>query len=600
MRYNNLQLVIYSQSTTPIVDPRHELGRREGLRFATGNPGGKFLECGFFLPGPVTRWTEISEGQRIGLYNGLTMVYEGFVDSIVAAVGAGSEQGLQVTAIGPWGYYLKRRRWRKLWADNRITDDVWKWQTASPATGADKCTLDRNNRLRFIPKAEAWTSGQAAIVRAAAPVGETWKQLTYDYTLAEGGQAWQINAQRSTDSSTWTKMTAVSGETYAAGTTTEISADGSGSIDVTLGTPSRYVDLRFVAAANQTPTADGAILGEFRNVMLYSETGAINLTEIIKDVMGKLSGYISDYDGFIGANTLSLAPFIYDRWTPLADILLAAAGFGDSSNQPWAVGLLESEAGPDKDGLPVFFAEYYLPNAPNPTRPVYAVRIGEENVIPGFQLEPDFGDVWNWIIVEYTDPEGNNQVLTPDDTGYETLTDADSVSEYSERDYVLDAGVCTATMALAAGVRFLEAHKDPPWRLLSPLSVVSWIRTEDGNRFPVCQVQAGDGLLIEDYTDQEVLIRIASTEYDDETQTLTITAGAPEALLYDQYAAPAAAFEAPEIRAAATGKAGAGDVKRTNWKRLAGLKPGTPEWEAASGPNKGWKWRKARRKKKTG
>ena len=65
------------------------------------------------------------------------------------------------------------------------------------------------------------------------------------------------------------QMTSLSGETYASGTSTVIPPPSSGTIDVQLAVASQYLELRFYARGNQTPTEDGAYFGQFTSPEVY-------------------------------------------------------------------------------------------------------------------------------------------------------------------------------------------------------------------------------------------------------------------------------------------------------------------------------------------
>lgn len=187
---NAIKIQVYSSGTTAVYDPG-ELPVAEGLTFSTLYPGGLYGQASFFIARDPTRSWQLKQGQRVTLSNGLKMVWEGVIMSH-SNIWAADTRGRLVTCIGKWGDLMMRRRWRKRWADDRLGDDVWVWQTGTTGAGDDKCLLDRNSRLRFTPKAEAWGNGDYAAVRYTMPTGETAKKIKYSYVLAEGGQQWEI------------------------------------------------------------------------------------------------------------------------------------------------------------------------------------------------------------------------------------------------------------------------------------------------------------------------------------------------------------------------------------------------------------------------
>ncbi|MCI0366348.1 MAG: hypothetical protein L0219_21005, partial [Phycisphaerales bacterium] len=348
-------------------------------------------------------------------------------------VGAQAE-GVRIEAVGYWGALLGQRRWRKRWADNRITEEVWRYLES--ASGANKCTIDRHNRIRFIPKGVAWANGNGAAVRYTMPTGETIKRITFNYDLQEAAQAWKLELDDGT-TVLWS-----------------VNASGTGSVDHTFATPPNLCQLVLRSEAAQTPVEDGTYYGQFTNIVVYGETGSINLTEIAKDVRARLTD-LSANEGLIASNTLSLEPFLADRFEKTAAILASAASYGDSSFNQWAVGVRESDL--STDGKPILFAEQY----PVLTDYDYAVRLDEDNIDSDLLFPRDFSQeaLANWIIVEYTDLLGRRTYLSPDDNS--ALKDQTSIDTYYQADEVIQLGTVSAAVALNIGRRYLAAHKDP-------------------------------------------------------------------------------------------------------------------------------------------
>src|SRR3990172_12236375 len=170
------------------------------------------------------------------------------------------------------------------------------------------------------------------------------------------------------------------------------------------------IELRFYARADQTPTSDGTYFGEFSNITMYSETSAIDLTEIATDVIGKFTE-LNSTTIQIASNTNSLVPFIPSGHETLADILTFAAGFGDVSQNPWHVYLLDSEVAASPDGKRVLVRE----QRPALTDHEYALRVDEPNLVAPLSLDRDYSQIWNWVAVDYIDANGWTQYLTPDD-----------------------------------------------------------------------------------------------------------------------------------------------------------------------------------------
>jgi len=642
---NDLTIAVYTSLTTLIPDPSGELLRATGVRFQTGYPGGLHLSASFSVRRKVAEYWRVQGAQRLTLSAGLTIVWEGVIDDLAEAIARGGSD-VTVTARGWWGFVLEQRSWRKRWADNRLTEDVWVWQEdIATYTAAELCETDRNNRIRFTPRGEQWASGAFAAVRYTMPTGETIKRVTCNYAFSElaavhpsGVMFYDDSAATYTvvadgDSVTldtadwlyiygdesvlnvsglgfvlsalnnnaavadvevydgaWTNVAALSDGTDAAGATlgqsgnmvfTEIencnettvngksgrflrlgvsatldavtittvsflfaqswelrlrdtiggadiwsvTATGSGSQDSTLATPRQYLELQFISRAAQLGINNGSVYGQVSSVVVYSETGSINSTEIIKDIRAKFTGINAD-ESNIASNTLDLTPFLTEGWERASDIANRAASFGDSSANAWAVGFLTSEYAKTFDGKGVLFYE----QQPVLTDYDYVIRLDE--LVTPVLLRRDSGNIWNWIVVGYTDALGRQQYLTPDDDA--SLTDATSVSTYGQRDYVLSYGQITSTEAADLGQRFLAQYKDPKYSFSAPLLVRGNIRAKAGNPVPACRIRAGKRIKIENYlrdlSGTGLTALISMTDYDADTQTCSITLGQPDSL----------------------------------------------------------------------
>lgn len=507
MKSNHLKVEAYSSGLSLLPDPGGMLRLASEIEFATGYSGGLYLSGSFYVPREITKWWPLAGAQRIAFRDGADIVYDGKLDGFEHISGEGAHQGTRVHLTGVWDAIAQRRRLLKIWSDRRLEDEIWRWQTG--ATGAEKCEIDRTSRIRFTPKAEAWTSGEYAAVRYSMPAGETIKSIRYDYNFQEGGQAWELAIRN-------------------VGTSTDVvcyTASGSGSAAThTFATPTQSVELRLYARANQTPTSDGAYYGEFSNITIYSETSSINLTEIAADIVGAITD-INAETGFLNNNTQSVTPFFSANET-LADILTGAASFGDSSGNRWAVGFLHAEKATAKDGLPVLFIEQY----PALTDYDYDLRLGEECLAGPVRLYQDFSQIWNYITVEYQDENGWSSYITPADEA--TLTDATSDSApptgYGRRDQHINVGYSSYDQALANGVRYLAAHKDPQWVVTQPVSVY-WIRKKSREIIPSSHIEAGKRLRIGNFPvgSSGIILRITGTHYDDDNQICSMTFGKP-------------------------------------------------------------------------
>ena len=495
--YNKLTI---TADTAGTVVQGTNLDLAEGISFDTLYPGGLFGSCSFFVPRDVTRAWALKEGQRLKIRNGLQTVWEGRVTAIEIEVQQAS-QGNRVTCVGYWGDVLMARTWRKPWADTRIDDGVWIEGGRTTIT-----SFDRQNRLRMTPDNTAWTAGWAVSLNYTAPTGQTIKRVTFNYDLQEGAQAWLLRMYNET----------------SAGFEWSVSASGTGSANIALVTPASGIRMYLESDANQTPANDKAIYGQWSSVVVYTETSAINLTEISYDVQAKATE-LSTSTSYIGTNTYSLVPFVGEG--TLADIITSAAAYGDASYNSWAVGVRESAL--STDGKPVLFAEAY----PALTDYDYAVRLDDKNVVAPFAAVRDISEVRNWIGVEYHDASGRTVYRTPDDDA--NLKDTTSITAYGERHEWLNIDTSSTTTATNYARRFLAARKNPQWRVTSDIVVVGYVRGKTGV-VPASEIRAGKRVKIENYlsdlSGSGLTLLVTGTQYNDNGETCRLSVGQPDSL----------------------------------------------------------------------
>ena len=526
--YNKLQIDVFSSGTSRIDDPTKELDKASGIRFMTLYPGGLYGAASFYVARDIIEWWQVSGAKRLIFRNGQKIVYEGEIDDLQSALSQ-TGQGIKVTATGYWGSLLMRRRWGKHWADDRITNAVWVWDET--ASGAELCTVDRNNRIRFTPKAEAWPNNTGAVVTYTMPTGETIKKVKYDYDFAEsaGVNDWELGWWDATNG-----FVSIASATGAAANQT-----------YTPAAPDQSISLQYFSRDAQTPSWDGTYYGEVSNVVVYGNEApahAVDLTQIAKDIEGKLSGegVMNSDEDHIDAITYAdeIIPFI-SEYDTIANILMRAAKFGDDTQNSWAVGVYDSEKAATPNGTSVLFCEQYLAL----TDFDYVIRLDEPNVAATISFTEDFGEIWNWVCVQYTNILGERKFITPDDQA--TLKDTTSISDYRQRDYLLNVGQSDSDTALDNGVRFLAEYKDPKWNLTAPIRVKGSIRDSNNQKLPVSHVKAGKRIKIENFlrdtsgaAGDGLTFRISKTRYTDSNEIVTISAGKPDELIFPRYIPP--------------------------------------------------------------
>lgn len=497
MKYSDLSITVYSSGSTVLAEPL--LRGARSIRFSSIYPGG-YEQASFFLPRNLTGPLALALNMRIKIFYGLGLAWEGLVTNLTNDTRSG---GTQVTCTGYFGQVLARRSIRKPWADTRIDESVWVWDTT--ALNAEKSMMDRNNRLRFTPKNVEWTTGGAKL-NYTAPTGQTVKRVTFSYDLQEGAQNWSLRLLNEAGTELWSAT-----------------SSGTGTVDHTLATPDNVVTLQFYAGATQTPASDGTIYGEASNVVVYTETGSINLTEITKDVRALVTE-LSAYEGEIDSNTYSLVPFVADPLS-YADILSQAAGYGDSSYNPWSYGVWGSDLG--ADDKPVLFVE----QQPALTDYDYIIRLDQQQMMDT-TFEQGLDDLRNWIAVQYKTADGKPAWLTPDDVA--THEDATSGAAYGELHEWTSVNTTDSSVATNYARRYLARHKDTQWVATSGLSITGHCATKVGVIQPAAMMRAGKRLKVANYLNDlsgsGLTWLITRCEYDHDTRSTAIEVGIPDNL----------------------------------------------------------------------
>lgn len=506
-RYNFLTAEIYTGANR-LPQVEWWLDNRNALAFSKCTPGGKYLDCGFFIPRQVNQAWPVRIGQRLLIRNKLTPIWEGKIINLQDVFGA-DMQGTLVRAIGYWGELLDRWAIRKWWCVSSFDEFYWRYQTdVATYTGAEKCSIDRQSRIRFTPKGVAWASGEFAAVRITHPGSETWKKIEYDYNLTEAGaEAWEIAIRN-------------------VGTSTDVVTITSGSATSqshTFATPTSAVELRFYSRAAQTPVENGSTFGQFSNIKIYSETSAINMEEIAKDLVGLITDLNSSTAEIDAAGTpLTISPFVADHLTG-AEILADVTGRGDGAYNRWRAFLECSEKAASPDGKPLLALQQY----PSTTDYNVAVSLHDPNLVRPYIVSQDLDTVVNDLIVSYTDESGYVQYRTSADNA--ALADSTSIAAYGKRQPrdPVHLGDSTSTIADAYARRFLATYKDPQFHLVQPIVVRGYIRGRYASqRIPASEIEPGMVVRLDDYDRNLVITTVA---YNDERESATINVGLPSA-----------------------------------------------------------------------
>jgi len=522
---NDLKLHIYSSGTTKIEDPLFELSDASGLWYETGYPGGRYLAGGCFIPREPSDWWEIDGPLRVVVRDGQMIVYEGVIPDLQHQMSA-SSMGIQLNFVGHWAWLMMNRRMRKRWADDRVDERTWEWQSdTSSYKAADKCTIQRDSRLYFLPKAEEWGDDEDAAVIYTMPT-DSIERITFDYDLTGvAGEDWTaILYDVDNTSSEWSVNQAGGG-----------SSSGSVDLDSTndfSSTTKFKLSLQNTQGGAITPASDGSTFLKITSMVVYGEdetANDINLDSVAADIIGDFSAVLNSDTSYLDAsdNIRKVEPFITagDGYESIGDILVRLADFGDSNDARYAVGLLHSEKAATPDGKPVLFTE----EVPDVTAGHdYFLSLDSEMIAGNVNITRDYSAVVNEVTVAYRDEQGWQQIVTDaDDAG---LSDSTSQTDYGQRDAALFIGNSIAADAYNYGTRFIQRYKDPQWVVSGSIAVFWEIMGSEGELIQASRVEAGKRLKIDGY-DTFVISR---TRFDDESKTVEITVGVPDDLIHQE------------------------------------------------------------------
>jgi hypothetical protein len=151
-------------------------------RATTLYPGGRYGELSLFLPRRVENQIGLAVGDKLQVYSGLFIAWEGKIATMELSLAPGME-GWRIAALGYWGSPLMTHYLRKPWSDQRLDQSTWIWDETRSA--AEICDFDRRGRLYFAPKEQAWSKGMSAAVHYAVPTGHPVKRITFNYDFSE-------------------------------------------------------------------------------------------------------------------------------------------------------------------------------------------------------------------------------------------------------------------------------------------------------------------------------------------------------------------------------------------------------------------------------
>lgn len=182
MRHPSYNTLTATVTRKGVIVPEEKLTRAHGFQIRKAYPGGLFMSLTFSIPLRATEKLLIHGGDELVVKNGNKIVFEGFIDNIIPN-GYQQNGSAQIEVIGYWLARFTRRGINKRWVDDRLGAHVWAWDET--ASGAELAGFDRDNRLRFTPKHEAWNTGVLARAIYTMPYGQTIKRVVLNYDVSE-------------------------------------------------------------------------------------------------------------------------------------------------------------------------------------------------------------------------------------------------------------------------------------------------------------------------------------------------------------------------------------------------------------------------------
>jgi hypothetical protein len=481
-----------------------------GLRFGSFWPKG-YGPASFSVHRDVARRWAVKNAYDVVVRDGPSFIcYQGRIND-PALILNGTSQTITVPMSG---YYvvLTERLLRKRWVDNAAIDRLIVPSSLVDAVGQNQFVVTREDDYFLVQCGYgdvSRVSGEGHYRRYTMPTGIKIRRVETAYAI-RSGEGVRIDILNVDNGS------AV--ETFVATTTGSV-VSGNISHNLTAGDTER-LDFRFYCT--DTDLYDDNDWMRLRALLIYGKmdnfpSPTYTGDEIIKDALYLKAGDLSSNYDRIASPAVALVPFTTrdDGFETLDSIIQRIGAFGDSSQQYYG-GSVWSEFG-TTDGKPRFVFEPQPGTADNE----WQVSLAE---LAAFNLSESDEELYNWIPVKFTDADGRETYLTPDDDA--SLKDTTSIALYGERAprQSLNAGQCDAGSALDYGKRFLAGHKLPLWK--GDFSIRGGVRDKVGVRRRGSRVQGGHRVTITDYRGGTTFM-LRHTTYEADTMMLRMEPSLP-------------------------------------------------------------------------
>jgi hypothetical protein len=502
-------VAIYDLGSNPVYDPEGGDYWATDIQTESMWPKG-FGEASFtfYRKRPWHDWP-IRESYGVKIFDGSWRVYQGRIETIKRGL---SGHSLEVTCAG-WWVLFEERLIHKRWVDILGIDHLhWPIGLAYDRVQNSWVHNKRENTLHILAGTDNLDRLLGEMYRELykLPAGTVYR-LVFNWALRTG-ESLYLDIYNSTTAANEWSVTKINSQRRQVTDQVVVFAGLTNSFEarIRVGGDNEYDQNDYVTMSNLRVEANyEASHPEFASPT-YTQA------ELIKDIVLLLrqqgQQLSADFSRVTGPTT-QLYPFELDRPAYAARAVEDLLSYGDVSLRTWGVCVFDDRDA--SDNLPQVETGYW-----NIDDHDYLVELSEQE-LADFQDERLSTDLYNYVIVGYTDSQGTFQYRTPDDNA--SLKNQASINDDYRRSYYLELGQCTAEQADALGERFLQFHQSRQFG--GSFRVIDTIRTRAGGRVPVNRIRAGERVKLIN-TGETFFIR--HVKYDAEGRTATLSPNGPQ------------------------------------------------------------------------
>ena len=493
------RIYIYDRSGNLVNDPERSINYAGQPRWGSMWPKGYGI-CTFVVPRDIVATWAVKQAYEVIVRDGQRIVYQGRLGNLKRQLSGASEQIL-VDATG-WYVELAERKIRKRWVDTAPVPRV-EW----PVSG------DLQESFPFEKREQFLQMRMSSLDKQDRTTADRYRER---YSLPAGTTAWKVTLDWKRRSGEGIDIAIYNIDTAAE----EWSVDGTdatGSAIATFATAANIFEFRVGPSSNDDYDSNDyawidqvVVYGTMTNFAAPTYTGG----EIMQDILYMASTNISADYSDIADPGLVLAPFttLNDDCETADSVAQRVARYGDASLNTWGLCVWDKTGASDSKAKAKFsyrdVSDYD-----------WYCHLAD---LSGFEDVEDDGEIYNYITVRYTDDKGITRYYTPTDNA--SQTDATSITDYGQRDYVYDLGDGDATRAAYVGDRLLTYHKDPLHRMSA--SITGVIFRKGGVAEPTNRIRAGDRLKVVDF-DGGIIYFLRSVNYDADSQSVAVSSDLP-------------------------------------------------------------------------